>query len=322
MQLHLLENGKIAVFMFENYKATKKDFEAIEEGIKTVWHPELNFVFENKKFIKKVIVVSYDCENIYLWSQTKFPKLTPVKCSLKQYFVYQIPHRLKISDDYQYGWSAGLKLRKLTRLLLPKLETDEKSTPFISGGLLTPFTELQKKMKDRKNNPYTTRESYLATIVHEFGHTYWHQHKLWYYSNKKENLLLLKTAKSLYSRSNLSQSKREKLAKIPLRFPSLQGMQGLSELFAFCCEYQASMLLWPAHKRNLDIFDATIIEYLLKLEQAKDLDQEDSVLEPSRYPHHDFALVFSKIIMTLYPKTWPQFLIAPTPTILQHIRLS
>lgn len=299
--------------MFENYKAAKEDFEAIEEGIKIVWHPKLNFVFKNKKFIKKVIVVSYDSKNLYLWSPTKFPKLTPVKCSLKQYFAYKIPHRLKISDDYQYGWRAGLKPRRLTRLILPKLETDEKSTPFICGGLLMPFIELQKKMKDRKNNPYTTYESYLATIVHEFGHVYWHQHKLWYYSDKKENLLLLKTAKWLYSKAgDLSYSEKEKLAKIPLRFTSPHGIKGISELFAFCCEYQASLIFWPTHKQNIDIFDVNAIEYLLKLEKSRNLEQEDSVLEPSRYPH-DFARVFSKVILTLYPKTWPQFLIAPTP---------
>lgn len=305
--------------MFENYKATKKDFEAIEEGIKTVWHPKLNFVFKNKQFIKKVIVVSYDSKNVYLWSQTKFPKVTPIKYSLKQYFAYKIPHQLKISDDYQYWWRAGLKLPKLTRLLLSKLKTDEKSTPFISGGLLIPFTALQKKMKDRKDNPYITCESYLATIVHEFGHAYWHQHKLWYYSNKKENLLLLKTAKRLYCEArDLSYSKSEKLAKIPLRSPAIDGT---TELFACCTEYQASMIFWPTHKRNFDLFAANIIEYLLKLEKTKNLEQEDSVLEPRKYPH-DFAFVFGKIIITLYPKTWPQFLIAPSPIILQHIRLS
>lgn len=294
--------------MFEHYKATQEDFAAIEEGIKTVWHPKLNFVFKNKKFIKKVVIVSYDSKKLYLWSQTKFLKLTPIKCSLKQYFAYQIPHQLKVSDDYQYGWRAGLKLPKLTRLLLSKLKTDEISTPFISGGLLIPFVTLQKKMKGRKNNPYITRESYPATIVHEFGHAYWHQHKLWYYSNKKENLLLLRTAKWLYCEiRDLSHSQIEKLGKIPLRFPAIDGM---TELFANCCEYQAGLILWPAHKRNLDIFAANTIECLLNLEKLRNLEQEDSVLEPRRYPH-DFALVFSKIILTLYPKTWPQFLLSP-----------
>lgn len=298
--------------MFESYNATREDFAAIEEGIKTVWHPKLSFVFKNKEFIKKVIVVSYDSKNIYLWSQTKFPKLTPIKCSLKKYFAYKIPHQFKIPDDHQDWWRAGLKMPKLARLLLPKLKTDEMATPFISGGLLIPFTTLQKEIKGHKNNPYTTRESYLATIAHEFGHAYWHEYKLWYYSNKKENLLLLKTAKQLYSETrDLSHSDRKKLAKTPLRFPAIDG---ITELFAFCTEYQASLIFWPVHKRNSDIFAANIIEDLLKTEKLRNFDQEDSVLDPRKYPHY-FAFVFSKIILTLYPKTWPQFLINPTPNI-------
>lgn len=288
--------------MFEKYRAVKEDFEAIEEGIKTVWHPKLNFVFKKKEFIKKVIVVSYDSKNIYLWSQTKFPKLTSIKCSLKQYFAYKIPHHFNISDKFQHAWWAGLKLQKLARLLLQKLNTDELSTPFIAGGLLTPFITLQKKKKRIKNNPYKTYESYLATIVHEFGHAYWHQHKLWYFSNKEGNLLLLKTVKRLYAKDG-------KLPNVLIRFPIFEGMEGMSELFAFCCEYQASMIFWPTHKQNLDTFDAHTIDYLLKLEETKNLDQEDSVLEPRKYPH-DFARVFSKIILTLYPKTWPQFLLS------------
>ncbi len=301
--------------MFTNYKAINKDFEAIEEGINSVWHPKLNFVFKNKQLIKNVIIVSYDSENLYLWSQTKFPEFVHIKCGLKQYFAYKIPHQLKISDDYQYWWRAGLQPQKLIKLLLPKLKVDEL-TPFISGGLLTSFITLQKKTKGSKNNPYITRESYLATIVHEFGHAYWHQHKLWYYSNKQDNLLLLKTAKLLYETTNLSSSENKKLLNIPLRFPAIDG---ITELFACCIEYQASMIFWPTHKCNFDIFAADRIKYLLKLEKIKNLNQEDSVLEPRKYPH-DFAFVFSKVILTLYPKTWPQFLIAPTPNML-HILL-
>lgn len=286
--------------MFENYKATKEDFQAIEEGINSVWHSKLNFVFENKKLVEKVITASYDSKNLYIWSQAKFPKFTPFKCNLKQYFAYKIPYSFKISDRYQRGWRAGLEPRKLTWILLSKLKIDEKSAPCISGGLLIPFITLQKKMWYQRNNPYITYESYLATIVHEFGHAYWHQCKLWYYSNKKDNILLLKIAKQLYS------SKTKKLVKILIRFPAIEGM---TELFAHCVEYQTSSIFWSTHKQNLDMFAANRIEYLLRSEKLKDLNQEDSVIEPSRYPH-DFALVLGKIILTLYPKTWPQVLTA------------
>lgn len=36
--------------MFENYKATQKDLEAIGEGIKAVWQPEIDFVFTRYQF--------------------------------------------------------------------------------------------------------------------------------------------------------------------------------------------------------------------------------------------------------------------------------
>ncbi|MBI4036645.1 hypothetical protein HY386_02085 [Candidatus Daviesbacteria bacterium] len=296
--------------MFEDYKATKQDLLVIEEGINFVWNPKLKFIFADKSKIEKtVVVISYDSQFIYIWSPKGINGLDTLECGLEQYHLYKIPHKSKIKDEWQSGWCAGLLDRKIEKYLPKSIKQKTIfEVPRISGGLLTPFIELQKKR--RKDNPYITRESYLATIVHEFGHVYWHQHKLWYYSNKKENLLLLRISKRLYTKGG-------KLPKVLIRFPIFEGMEGMSELFAFCAEYQASLIFWPTHKRNLDIFTANRIEYLLKLEEVKNLDQEDSVLEPSKYPH-DFAFVFSKIILTLYPKTWPQVLIAPTPNIL-HI---
>ncbi len=300
------KNGKIG-YMFEGYKATTEDLKAIEEGIATACNQKLKFIFKNKDYIKKIIIISYDSENIYIWSQIKFPKLISLKCGLKQYFAYKIPHQLKICDDLQRGWAASLQPRELTKLLFPKLKTDELSNQFISGGLLTPFIALQKKLKDRKNNPYISRESYLATIIHEFGHAYWHQHKLWYYSNKEENLLLLKTANSLYRAEMLKKSSLENKnpTAIPIRFPTIEG---ITEIFAFCTEYQASKIFWPVHKQNFDKFAANRTEFILQLEKTKNLNQEDSVLEPQKYPHN-FAFVFSKILLTLYPETWQQKLL-------------
>ena len=160
----------------------------------------------------------------------------------------------------------------------------------MGGGLLTPFVELQKK-NNIIDNPYITRESFLATIVHEFAHIYWQQHKLWWYPNKKENINFLQTAKQLYEAKKL-----RKTIYLPLD-------PGLSELYAFCAEYTASEIFWKSHKHNLDIFIKKRLERLIKEEQTKDLDREDSVIAPSRYPH-DFAFVFGKIILSNYPKTW------------------
>ena len=281
--------------MLEDYKATKKDFEAIEEGIKTVWRPELDFIFERENFLKNIIIVSYDSLFIYLWTKLYIPHLDRLFCGLSDYYAYKIPHKIKLKDEWQLGWRTLAPAEPLDKLLSKRLHRSQFEIPKINGGLLTPFTELQKK-KNVEHNAYVTRESYLATIVHEFGHIYWDKHKLWWYSNKKENIQYLQIAKQLYN--------RKKKIKTSFYFPLNQGV---SELYAFCAEYSVSELFWPNHKQNLDNFIQKRLEKLIKEEQLKDLDREDSVLAPSRYPH-DFAFVFGKIILSNFPKSWPEIL--------------
>lgn len=282
--------------MFENYKAIKKDFEAIEQGIKTVWRKEMNFVFKDRSLLKNVVVISYDSKFLYLWTKIELSGVETIPCCIPKYQAYKIPHKVKLKDEWQHGWRAGLSIKQFAALLPKKLQKSDFKIPKISGGLLKPFIKLQKKKKV-KNNPYATRESFLGTIVHEFGHVYWSQHKLWWYSNKKENIRYLKMAKQLYENKG-------KVPKISLYFPV---MASINELFAFCAEYWASKLFWPSHKQNLDTFAKDRLESLIKNEEKKDLEREDSVLEPSRNPH-DFALVFGKIILARYPKTWPRVL--------------
>lgn len=280
--------------MFENYKAVKKDFEAIEEGIKTVWHPKLNLVFKNKELVKKVIVVSYDCENLYLWSQTKFPKFILIKCSLKQYFAYKIPipRQLKISDDYQYWWRAGLQPTELTWFFSSKMKTNEYySSSFVSGGLLTPFITLQKKMKDRKNNPYVTYESYLASIVHEFGHAYWNQKMFASYKKQVTREILART-EACYKGQQITLSK----LKIPLPLD-----YNISEIFAFCTEYQAATLFWPTHKKTIDQDSSFMIKNLLKSNNINTI----------FLSAHHFAAIFGKLIFSAYPHSWPLKLLSP-----------
>jgi hypothetical protein len=279
--------------MFENYRATKKDLEAIGEGIKAVWQPEIDFVFKDRGLLKNVVVISYDSKFFYLWTKIRVPRLKIFTSGLSNYHAYKIPHKIRIQDEWQLGWRAGLLIEQFTKLLPKKLQKSDFKIPKISGGLLKPFFSLQKKKKV-KDNPYITYESFLATIVHEFGHIYWSQHKLWWYSNKKDNIRYLKTAKQLYE-------KKKKVPKISLYFPAITGV---NELFATCTEYWASKLFWPNHKENLDTFAKERLEELIKKEEKRDLEQEDSVLEPTRNPH-DFALVFGKIILTNYPKSWP-----------------
>lgn len=226
--------------MFENYKATKKDLEAIEEGIKTVWQKEMDFVFKNKTLIRNTIIISFDSKFLYLWTKLKLSSLKPTQCNIKEYYAYKIPHEIRIQDEWQIGWQASLTINQFVNLLPAELQKSDFKIPKISGGLLTPFIELQKRKKI-EYNPYTIRESFLATILHELAHIFWNQHKLWWYSNKKENINYLKTAKQLYE-------KKEKIPKISLKLPLNIG---IGEVFATCAEYWASEVFWLTHKKIL-----------------------------------------------------------------------
>lgn len=271
--------------MFSNYLATPDDLQTINEALKFVLHPEMRFVFANLTKIKKTFIISYDSQFIYIWRLGS------------EELEYKIPHRIKIKDEWQSGWQAGIEIAQIENLLPVQIKNKSRfEIPIISGGLLTPFINLQK-IKNVPHNPYTTQESYLATIIHEFGHVYWNSFKMWWPSDKKRNLRYLKIAKELCG------GKSKKINE-PLHFP---GLEEIGEIFAFCTEYYASELFWKNHKRNLDSFIENRLNTLISLERKKNLEKEDSVIEPSRYPH-DFAFVFGKIILEKYPTTWPEIL--------------
>ena len=271
--------------MFNNYLATLDDIQAIGEALKFVMHPKLKFAFNNPSKITKTIIISYDSKFIYVW------KIKPINLA------YKIPHKIKIKDEWQSGWQAGIGITQIENLLPVQIKNKSRfEIPIISGGLFAPFIALQKA-KNVSKNPYVSRESYFATIIHEFGHVYWNSFKMWWPSDKKKNLRYLKIAKEL------CQGKLKKINE-PLHFP---GLEEIGEIFAFCTEYYASQLFWKNHKRNLDSFIENRLNTLIILEKKKNLEKEDSVIEPSRYPH-DFASVFGKIILEKYPTSWPKIL--------------
>ena len=142
----------------------------------------------------------------------------------------------------------------------------------VSGSLLTQFTNFQKaKIKVRPLNPYTTIESYLATIVHEFGHAYYNNFHTWWYSNKKENLNYLNQALDLYK------GKKIKIMS-KISFPNYDKRSTLlSELFAFCTDYTAASVFWKSHKKDIDKENINEIRLSILTETAKDLFREDSV---------------------------------------------
>ena len=83
-----------------------------------------------------------------------------------------------IDSDYSY-WVAVIPKKEFYKYL-PKFFTikSQQISPRICGSPLTPFIKIHQKMKETKEYPYdayTTKESYLATIVHEFAHCYFEQ---------------------------------------------------------------------------------------------------------------------------------------------------
>lgn len=250
--------------------------EAVEKALGFVMRPKMKFIFSDLSRITKTLTVSYDSKFIYIW------KIDPAK------LINKIPHNVVVPDEWQSGWWANLAFKKLERYLPQEIRKLTRfEMPIISGGLLTPFIELQEK-KDLPYNSYTTEESYFATIIHEFGHVYWNSYKLWWYSNKKESLEYLQNPSG----------------KLAFHIPSPLY---LSEVFAFCTEYYASGIFLENHKRNLDRFLESHTKSLTVLEKDKNLDKENSVIEPTTSPH-DFAFVLGKTVLEKYPKDWPAIL--------------
>lgn len=272
--------------MFENYLASKEDLKTIDEALKYVWSPKMNFVFSNKSRISKTTIISYDSKFIYIW---KLGSKGPT---------YKIPHKIIIKDEWQFSWRVNIWIDQIINLLPSCIKNKSRlEIPIISGGLLTPFIALQKKGNVFRN-PYVTRESYLATLIHEFGHIYWNSFKMWWPSDKKKNLRFLKISKEI------CEGKSKKINEL-LRFPCLEE---IGEIFAFCSEYYASKLYWKNHEKNLNSFIENRLNTLIILEEKKDLEKEDSVIEPRKYTH-DFAFVYGKIILEKYPISWPKILI-------------
>ena len=265
-----------------DYLATKEDFEAIEEGIGTVGKKELKFIFSNSKIIERTTVISFDSQFLYLWTKEKQRP-------------YQIPHEVSLNQEDYAVWSTTVSKKEFLRVLpLWLANRNQFANPVICGGLMTPFSQFHH------GDPYGTKEGFLATLVHEFAHVFWNSHKLWWYSRKEKNLRLLKTALGLYEGRGI----------ISALSASLPTDAALGEVFAFCSEYTAAQLFWPGHQKNLDLFIQNRLRTLIEEEQKKNLDQEDSVLEPTKNPH-DFAFVFGKILLAKYPQTWPKLLTQP-----------
>lgn len=270
--------------MFEQYQATQTDFDTIEEALSFVWKPELDFNFRDKLKIHSTIVATYDSVNVYYWIKED-----------GQYHKHQFTHPVKIKEEHYRGWCTGCMVKELKPLLIEQLPGEYHN--IISGAPLTPIITLQKQ-RQLEANPYTTYESYLATIVHEFGHIYYNNTHPSFFKSQSESIPLMQIAQVLFAG-------KEETPDVPV--PMLSH-RSISELFAFCTDYTAAKIFWPHHKKDLDKYHQRHVEKGIQKEKEKNLLYEDSYLNEG----HNYAAVVGKILLEQYPESWVTLLLGHT----------
>lgn len=278
-----------------DYLATAIDLEAIEKAIKLVFSSKLSYIFKNKQLLEHFLLVSFDSKYLYLWTTENIHTVEKIKCSMKGIAAGKIPHKVTLSFEDRLGWKARVTSDYIWNLLPNNLKVNDFTLPKMSGSLLGDFL-IQQIDKNQILNPYVTEESYTATLIHEFAHLYYNQHKNWWYSDKKYNVSLLDAALSLFE---------NKKTTIPM--PYTPSPLFFSELFAFCAEYAASEKLFSQHKKAMDTFSKQQIEMLREHELVKDLETENSSIGEST--PHDTAMILGRIFLEKYPSNWPDILL-------------
>ncbi|MBI1863909.1 hypothetical protein HYS03_01735 [Candidatus Woesebacteria bacterium] len=267
------------------------DFEAIIEGMLVVRDPKLDYIFFDKKFLKNISPISFDKNNLYIFSERKI--LLDKIFSKKDINVY------KLSNNFEFGfrdfkkWSAGIYINKINEIIKKILPNDE--TPF--GSLFSDFKNIHEKIVE---SPYKSKESYIATIVHEYAHIYYNRHKLWFLANKDENL------KYINNSINYLMGE-DSVLNGQIRFPYFGELhQFMSELFAYSVEYSASKIFWVNFLEDLKVSEINTLRIFAKKEKDKNLEKEDSVIVDDP---HNFTKVFGRIIVDKYKKEWPDKLL-------------
>ena len=279
--------------MKNNKNLTNPDISIIDEAIQIVWNKKFNYIFKNKELINNTLVVSYDDLYIYLWSKNDNVNLEKLYRNESNFNVYRLSHSFTLTDKDKLGWSASIASDLISRLLPQEFKKNNFQIPKASGGLYHDFVNTQLKLKGKKDNPYITRESYLATIVHEFGHIYYNQHKNWWYSNIEENIDMLSAALNSYSTQKIFSQTKSFHIPSPLFF---------SELYAFLSEISISENLFPTHFKNLKIFAKKRIKELIRLEKLKNLEEENSVIGENS--PHNTALILGSLIRDTHRTEW------------------
>jgi len=239
--------------------------------------------FSKVSFNTGVIVAAVNGEIVDIW------KLDSKKVS------YEQKSLMLSKDEIMAGWYCGPIVPKLDRVL-GMSQGGGYDNDLISGCSLEIYLEKQaKKVETNSNWPYATVESYQAALLHEFGHIAYNTSNRCRFVTSNYNQTLLKGALSLYKGKDLTQSIDLFIPK-----PAL-----LSEIFAFCTEYQVSQQCFPEFKQRLDSYYAAKCEEWAAKEAERDTRYDYSSLDEM----YTAAAVIGRVLIEQYPQDWPTVLI-------------
>lgn len=260
--------------------ATEEDLQLVFEALDFLWRTDLDFIFRDRSRIKNATVLVVDLHYIHVWCRNQ-----------ERYHHESFKHTLSV-DDINFGhWACGPFIKGLQKSLPKNITLNS----FISGGTFSNVIEIQKKRNDPLN-PFLTKESYLSTIIHEFGHLYYDSHFRNWFSDSQENHKAIMTAKKLYQ-GEIAHELEE-----PKNIPQNRIM---SEIFAFCTDRATSQIFWPSQVSAINKANIEILNRVLREEGSRDPLYDFSPLDRP----HIAALVWGPIIMERYGEEWPQFLL-------------
>lgn len=201
------------------YQAADSDFEAVQDGIDSTLKVAES-LFPNG--IQQLDVVLYDTSHLYIYSRNPDYKLKK-KGQWRNYVIYESSHNGKPTESDMARCSGGIDFAY--DALYGKIKQE-----YFTCAPLTSILAIQKK----RESIYVTRESYLATVIHEFAHSYMDQ-ELW---QMPDLMPMIPRVKAL--QTNISK------------------MRILQETYAIWCELKASKLLFPVFYQAL-LKDADLI---------------------------------------------------------------
>lgn len=272
----------------------------IKQSLDYIWNSQLSTAFQNKSLLKKILILAFDDSKLYIL--TKIPlEIRGIKSQqfFNDYNLYIIKHNISLKNNDFCGWRSCINKKEFLKYLPQQfVKTSQLSWPRISGPVATLFFDFHKKLKKQKRifDPYTTKESFLATIIHEFGHAYFYGTYLPWHGFQKQNLAILKTALSLFSGKKVTP--KTKIAWNSFVPPNA------SEIYAFCTEYYASTVFFPNHKKAIDREMEYFLPKLIREEKKKDLNFQASILDLNQ---HLSSAIFGKLIISQLGSSWPNF---------------